>query len=142
MMRALIVLALLGACAGPVRPSVLPKLSELPGDPQKRDAVLDAAAAQPGPEQRKPLPPKLHKVETAAATAAAVIGSLFSKTKTVTIGTLAPVDENRLFAPAPPPPSRRKTSGGGEDGEDAEKQPEPPLLEERPADLVPWVKIK
>ena len=140
-MRALVVLALLGACAGPTRPSVLPMLSELPGDPQKRDAVLDSANAQPGPEQRKPLPPKLHKVETAAATAAAVIGSLFSKTKSVTLGTLSPVDENRLFAPAPPPPSKRESSDEDGDG-DEEKKRETPLLEERPADLVPWVKIK
>src|SRR5215510_1807776 len=102
-MRALFVLALLGGCAGSTRPAVLPKLSELPLDPGKRDAVLDSANAEPGPEQRKPLPPKMRKAETAAATAAAIIGSAFSKTKTVTLGVLNPVDENRLFAPPPPP---------------------------------------
>jgi hypothetical protein len=113
-------------------------LSELPGDPQKRDAVLDSAAAQPGPEHRKPLPPRLHKAETAAATAAAILGGLFSKTKNVTLGTVSPVDENRLFAPPPPPASRRKASD--EDGdEEPSAAPEPA---DPPAELVPWVRLK
>lgn len=142
-MRALVVLALLGGCAGSTRPSVLPMLSELPEDPQKRNAVLDSAASQPGPEQRKPLPPKMHKAETAAATAAAVIGSLFSKTQNVTLGAASPVDENRLFAP-PPPPVKRKPSGGEGEGEgegDGDKAA-PAESADRPVDLVPWVRLK
>ena len=151
-MRALVVLAVLGGCAGSTRPSVLPRLSELPGDPAKRDAVLDSAGSQPGPEHRKPLPPKLHKIETAAATAAAVIGSLFSKTKSVTLGTASPVDENRLFAP--PPPARRPSASGSDsdkhdgdkhdgDKHDGDKQEStPPESGDPPVDLVPWIRLK
>jgi hypothetical protein len=121
-------------------------LSELPGDPQKRDAILDSAASQPGPEQRKPLPPKMHKVETAAATAAAVIGSIFSKTQNVSLGAVSPIDENRLFAPAPPASKRRKArngdgSGDG-DGDGDEEQAAPTAPAERPVDLVPWVRLR
>ncbi len=146
-MRALIVLALLGACVGggSTRPAVIPMLSELPADPQKRDLVLDSANSQPGPEHRKPLPPKQHKAETAAATAAAIIGGLFSKTKNVTLGGASVVDENRLFAPAPVTPPRREASGeeGDREGEgDDKKSAVPPELHERPADLVPWVRLK
>jgi hypothetical protein len=136
-MRVLVVLAFLGGCAGSTRPGVLPQLSELPGDPQKRDAVLDSAGSQPGPEHRKPLPPKLHKAETAAATAAAVIGSLFSKTKNVTIGVASPVDENRLFAPPPPPPRRTTPDDDSED-----KPAAPPESGDAPAELVPWIRLK
>jgi hypothetical protein len=146
-MRALVVLALLGGCAGPTRPAVLPMLSELPEDPQKRNAVLDSAASQPGPEQRKPLPPKMHKAETAAATAAAVIGSLFSKTQNVTFGALSPVDENGLFGQTPPPSKRKGTGGEGEgdgdgDGDSDKKKASPPVSADRPVDLVPWVQLK
>lgn len=148
-MRTLVVLAFLGGCAGATRPSVLPQLSELPADPAKRDAVLDSAGSQPGPEHRKPLPPRLHQVETAAATAAAVIGSLFSKTKNVTLGTASPVDENRLFAP--PPPVRRPSAAGdaagdasdnAADGAGDKKAPTPSDPGEQPVDLVPWIRLK
>ncbi|HWO19175.1 MAG TPA: hypothetical protein VNO30_10370 [Kofleriaceae bacterium] len=153
-MRALVILALLGGCAGRSRPAVIPMLSELPADPQKRDAVLDNAVAQPGPEQRKPLPPKLHKIETAAATAAAILGGLFSKTKSVTLGAASLVDENRLFAP-PPKRAARTGSGSGtgsgtdngsENGNsdsDGDKQPSAAPEPDVPAgNLVPWVQIK
>lgn len=135
-MRALVVLAVLGGCLAGSRPAVLPKLSELPAEREKRDAVLDSAAAEPGPEHsRKKLPGKLHKAETAAATVAAVIGSLFSTTKTVTIGTLVRVDEAELFAPAPKP--KREAS-------EPEAEPKQPP-DEAPYDadeLVPWIRLK
>ena len=49
-MRRLALLALFSACAGNTRPSVIPKLSELPADPARRDHVLDSADAEPTPE--------------------------------------------------------------------------------------------
>ncbi len=49
-----------------MRPAVIPKLSELPSDPERRNAVLDSAHAEPGPENR-PVSKKARKVETAAA---------------------------------------------------------------------------
>jgi hypothetical protein len=140
-MRVLVVLALLGGCAGGARPAVIPMLSELPRDPQRRDAVLDSAVSQPGPEQRKPLSPKWRKVETAAATAAAIIGGLFSKSKSVMLGGASLVDENRLFKR---PPGRRP-SGAGEgegEGEGEEKPSSPPSLDVPATDLVPWVRLK
>lgn len=140
-MRALLVLALLGGCAGSTRPSVMPKLSELPGDPTKRDAVLDSAGSEPGPEHRKPLPSRLHKIETAAATAAAVIGSLFSKTKSVTFGTASRVDENRLFAPTPPA-RRHRAAEDAADGTSDDQEATPPAAVEQPVDLVPWIRLK
>src|SRR5262245_634790 len=120
-MRALVVLAVLAGCAGRARPALIPMMSELPADPQKRDAVLDSAVAQPGPEQRKPLPPKQRMAETAAATAAAILGGLFSKSKNVTLGVGSPVDENRLFAP--PPPRRPARHGDGDGHGDGDEQP-------------------
>jgi hypothetical protein len=150
-MRALVVLALLGGCAGRSRPAVIPMLSELPADPQKRDAVQGSAVAQPGPEQRRPLPPKQHKIETAAATAAAILGGLFSKTKNVTLGTASLVDENRLFAPPPPKRAARNGKsdgdGGGDgngnsDGDGDEKPAAAPEPDVPARDLVPWVRLR
>lgn len=151
-MRALVVLALLGGCAGATRPSVLPMLSELPDDPQKRNAVLDSAASHAGPEHRKSMPPKMRKAETAAATAAAVIGSLFSKSGNVTLGALSPIDENGLFGETPTPSKRKGTGGEGDEGEGNEgeggegggdkKKASPPASADRPTDLVPWVRLK
>jgi hypothetical protein len=141
-MRALLVLALLGGCvgAGGARPAVIPKLSELPADPERRNAVLDSANAQPGPEQRKPLPPKLHRAETAAATAAAILGEIFSSTKNVTLGAASVMDENVLFAPSlSPARPKREAAGEGEAREDGSA---PAEREDRPANLVPWVRLK
>src|SRR4051812_31581581 len=103
-MRALLALVLLGGCFGAgtksaSRPAVMPMLSELPGDPTRRDAVLESANTTAGPEHRKGMTTKERKVETAAATAAAIIGSMFSSTTSVTIGTAGEFDENQLIAP-------------------------------------------
>lgn len=131
--RTLILIALTGACAGPIRPVLINQLSELPGDAQKRDAVLDSAQAQPGPEQRSRLPPKLKKVETVAATAAAALGILLSKTRNVTLGSGGAFEETLLFERKKQP--RRKA--------DSESTPPPPP--EEPIDgatLVPWVRLR
>lgn len=131
--RPLILIVLAAACAGPIRPVVINKLSELPGDAQKRDAVLDSAQAQPGPEQRSKLPPKLKTAETVAATAAAVIGTLFSKTKNVTLGSGGAFEETLLF-------ERKQRTRRAEETESA-----PPPPPEEPIDgatLVPWVRLR
>ncbi|MBA3455177.1 MAG: hypothetical protein H0T42_18955 [Deltaproteobacteria bacterium] len=130
-MRAVLILVVSGACAGPMRPVVLNRMGQLPADPGKRDAVLDSSVAQPGPEQRQRLSPKAAKVETAAATAAAVLGSLFSKTRNVTIGGGGGFEENALFEDKPQP--KREKAAGAE-----------PVAPAEPIDgtkLVPWIKL-
>lgn len=134
------VFVLCAACAGPMRPAVINKLSELPAEPERRDAVLDSAQVQPGPE-RKPASPKARKVETAAATAAAWIGLLFSKTQNVTMGAAAPVDENLLVEPKRKAKREAKPADDN-DAEDTEREPAPAELPEEPASLVPWVRFE
>ena len=116
---------------GSTRPGVMPKLSELSGDASHRDAVLDSSNQTAGPEHRKGMTVKERKVETGAATVAAIVGSLFSKTKNVTIGTATTFDENTLIAPrtmpvAPVAPPHVPT------GDDTPVEP--------PG--VPWIKLR
>src|SRR3954463_2689053 len=128
-MRALLALVLLGGCfstgsstgsrappprggaktsalpAHSARPGVMPMLSELPSDPARRDAILDSSRTVAGPEQRKGMTVKERKAETAASTAAAILGGLFSKTQNVTLGTATVFDEGALAPlPVPSPP--------------------------------------
>lgn len=131
-MRILMIIALSGACAGPFRPAVINRMTELPADPGKRDAVLDSSTAQPGPEQRQRLSPKAATVETAAATAAAVLGTLFSKTRNVTIGGGGGFDENALIDK--PQPKRSEESGDAE--------PVPPAEPIDGTKLVPWIRLE
>ncbi len=126
-MRALLSMVLSTGCiAGTLdansRPAVIPKLSEIPADSGKRDAILDQSQSTENPENQAPLSRSERKSVTAAAYAAALIGSMFSKTETVTLGVATAIDENQLFAPAPPPT--------------------PAPIEPAPAgELVPWVKL-
>ena len=133
-MRAFLVtiLMVLVGCAGSMRPAVIPKLSELPTEPERRNAVLDSAHTQPGPEQ-KPSSKKAQKAESYAATAAAMIGLMLSDHENVTLGGAAAIDENLLFEDARPP---RKPDGDKKKREEA--PPEPP----RDEPLVPWVRLK
>ncbi|HEY0986915.1 MAG TPA: hypothetical protein VGD80_07680 [Kofleriaceae bacterium] len=151
-MRALLALVLLGGCfgsgsgGGAVRPGVMPLLSELPGDASKRDAVLDQAAATAGPEHRKGMTSKERKAETAAATAAAILGNIFSKTKSVTIGTASQFDENRIIAPEAVPtvlPTDKTGEAARADGEARPDAP-PPTAPNAPSnnDLIPWIRLK
>jgi hypothetical protein len=144
-MRALVVLVLLGGCAGVgsnggSRPGVMPMLSELPADSAKRDAVLDSANATASPEHRKRMTRKERQAETAAATAAAILGEIFSKTKSVTIGAATQLDEEQLIAPHPVP-SPRPSSPGKADG--AAKPDATPTndIGTSNADLIPWIKL-
>jgi len=119
----------------------MPMLSELPGDPVKRDAVLDSANATPGPEHhRQPLAGKQRKAETAAATAAAIIGGMFSKTQNVTLGTVGTFDENVILDPLPQQPTKPTTEPTTEPTTDGEATEEAPGTE-GDAPLVPWVKL-
>ena len=106
-MRAFAIALMLAGCAGPVRPAVTPTLSSLPSDPQERGQVLDSAARRPGPESRKPLAPTQQKIVTAAASAASLLGFLFSTSANTTIGLAAPFEENELAGDSvePPPPA-------------------------------------
>ncbi|MGH9888704.1 MAG: hypothetical protein ACREBE_24440 [bacterium] len=164
-MRALVALALLGGCvgggsgAGPgavgsTRPAVMPMLSELPTDPEKRNAILEQSAQTAGPEHRKGMTTKERKAETAAATAAAILGGIFSKTSSVTLGTATLVDENQLVAPQPQP-GPRKRAETGKDGKDGKPGAAPEGSGDEAgkvdpaddpgtsnADLIPWIKLK
>lgn len=113
-----------------IRPAVIAKLSELPADAGRRDAVLDGSIATPSPESRKGMTKRQRKVETAAATAAAWLGVLLSKSGNVTMGGAGNFDENRLF----------------EDHEQRRREgTEPPKETAAPAvnalELVPWVRL-
>jgi hypothetical protein len=128
----LVALVFLVGCVGggSARPAVMPRLTELPGDPVKRDAVIDSANATPGPEHRKPLPPKMRKAETAAATAAAILGEMFSTTKNVTLGTGGAFDENVLVEDKPPVPATQPENSEATHDTDYTS-----------GALVPWVKL-
>ena len=161
-MRALIALVLLGACVGgggsgagsgavgSTRPAVMPMLSELPTDPEKRNAILEQSAQTAGPEQRKGMTTKERKAETAAATAAAILGSIFSKTSSVTLGTATMIDESALVAPQPAPRKRPSTGKEGKPGAapeaNGDEAPRPDVPADDPgtsnADLIPWIKLK
>jgi hypothetical protein len=119
-----------GSDSGRSRPGVMPMLSELPGDSQKRDAILDQSAQTPGPEMRKGQTKKEKKAETAAATAAAILGSAFSTTQNVTIGGSTQFDEDTIVHPTPAQPPRK-----------TEVTPPAPGSDVPGGALVPWVKL-
>jgi hypothetical protein len=142
-MRTVLAVVLLGGCfgagsstgSGSTRPAVMPMLSELPADPARRNAVLDSSSTVAGPEERKGLTVKERKAETAAATAAAILGGLLSKTQNVTIGTATVFDEGALAPlPVPPPPP-----GSTDHPDEARK---PPPAETSNKDLIPWIKLR
>lgn len=118
-------------------------LRALPDDQNRRNEALDRAAARPGPETRKPLPGKLHTVETGAATAAAVLGMLFSTSSNVLLGASAPIEENALVDPnaAQRPVGTRGAGDKGEDGESDAEDKAPPADTVDASHLVPWVEL-
>lgn len=125
------------ACASGsgVSPAVIPTLDSLPRDQQERGERLDSAAARPGPEGgRRPLEGKLHKIETAAATAASLIGFLLSGSQTVAIGAGTAFDENLLLDPAHRERERHRKASE-KDGDDEEEAD--PAYD--PASLTPWI---
>jgi hypothetical protein len=118
----------------------MPLLSELPSDSTKRDAVLDTAGTTAGPEQRKGMTPKQRKAETAAATAAAILGSAFSTTQSVTLGSATSFDETQLVAPQPLPPLPRSPSTNSDRSTPTGPPSNPATAPD--ANLVPWIKLK
>lgn len=139
-MKPLVALVLCAGCfaassssskgSGGARPGVMPMLSELPGDPGKRDAILDQSGQTPGPELRKGQTAKEKRAETAAAGVAAIIGSMFSTTQNVTLGTATTFDENEMLSPTAP--ARPRTPDG-------QTAPSPDPVDAKT--LVPWVKV-
>lgn len=132
-MRAFVVFFVLAGCAGSMYPAVIPKLSELPSEPERRNGVLDSGHVEPGPEQ-KPTSKKAQKAEGYAASAAAIIGLMLSDHENVTLGGAAAVDENLLFEDAQPKRSKSETTK-------TDKKPElaSPASDEP---LVPWIRLK
>jgi hypothetical protein len=115
-----------------MRPAVIHKVSELPSDPDRAGATLDASVAQPNAEQHAKLTPRQKQIETHAAFAAAVIGSLFSKTKNVGFGMATTMDENRIGGP-------KKKQPKHDPDQDADDAP-PPAPE--PVTAVPWLRLQ
>jgi hypothetical protein len=113
-------------------------LSELPGDSTKRDAVLESAGTTATPEHRQGMTSKEQKAETAAATAAAILGELFSKTKSVTIGTASQLGDAPHAVLQLHPPSPEQAGGSASPG--APPQDDDPGTSN--ADLIPWIKVK
>lgn len=139
-MRPLLATLLLAGClhsssgsssggGGGSRPGVMPMLSELPGEAEKRNAILDQSNQTAGPEQRKGMTKKERKAETAAATAAAILGSAFSSTQNVTLGGATTFEES---------PSKPQPAHPPHDGDD-KAQPAP---DHGDAPLVPWINLK
>jgi hypothetical protein len=142
-MRAILACLLLGGCVGAgigpsagtgTRPGVMPMLSELPNDATKRDAILDSAANTAGPEQRSGLTTKEQAAETVGATAAAILGSLFSKTKNVSLGAATKLDEGPVGVRHPGAPSADPTGAADRDAPPAD-------ADASNADLIPWIKL-
>lgn len=131
--RGVIHIVLLGtwlpACAGNTKPTVLPRIDSLPGEHVAREQRIESTAARPGPEHRQGKTRKWQQAETTAATAAAILGSIFSTTKTVTVGVSTSIDENELVDPGYQDRARRK----------GDKTPEPETYD--PTQLTPWVDL-
>jgi len=130
--RRLLVAVVMSGCAGNLdsnmRPAVMNRLDALPGDAEKRDAILNQANTTTGPET--PRTPVAHKrerqAETGAAWVAAIIGSAFSKSENVTLGAQGTFDENAIFEDPTSAQPKRK--------------PEPPEKVDAKT-LVPWVQL-
>ncbi len=131
---------MVAACGGSSRPAVIPKLSELPGDSQKRDAALDSAHAEPTPEQHAPLTKKERKAETIAASAAAVIGSLLSSSENVTLGVGTSIDEDAAFDPAAQQRAHEATEAEQERRHEARHRKHDGRTDDSVD--IPWVRLK
>jgi hypothetical protein len=124
----------LGACAGSPAPTTMRTLSSLPTDPQRRNDELESAQARPGPERGKRSRTE-QRVETTAATMAALVGSWFSKSANVVIGGGAPVDENQLVGVDGQVAPARDAEA------DANREPGPSTEPVDASALVPWVRV-
>lgn len=123
----MLAVALAAGCSQSVSPAAMLDMRGLPDDAERRNERLDKAAARPAPENRKPVPDKVRKAETVVASAAAVLGMIFSKSPNVLLGGGTSFDENEIFFP-------RESGGTG-----AKRPPEPEPVDA--SQLVPWVKL-
>jgi hypothetical protein len=128
--RSLVLLPLFGACAGHATPTTMARLDSLPGEHVAREERLESTEARPGPETQKGKSKDFRRAETAAATAAAIVGSIFSTTKTVTIGVSQPIDENEILQP------------GYRDNERHDDKEAPAEEPYDPNQLTPWVQLR
>ena len=105
----LLALVGLGACAGEPRPAAFPSVAALEDEPVARAAQLESAGArkEPGKTAREKT---LYKVETVAATAAAIIGTIFSTSPNAVVGIAAPIDETLVFEKPPATAEERKAA--------------------------------
>ena len=120
-------------------------LSELPADPEKRDAILDSANNTDGGPERRRLSKKQKKAETIGAFAAAIIGSAFSKTQNVTLGTATVIDENDLFEKDKKVKKQAAGSGSGSgsgSGDEIKTQTDEQKEAQKAGQLMPWIKLK
>jgi hypothetical protein len=117
-------------CSQSVAPAALLDMRGLPDDAQRRNERLDSAAARPAPETRRRMNAKVRRVETAAATAAAVLGMLFSSSPNVLLGGGSSFDENQISSPQESRTARGKKSPDQDDPEPVDA-----------SQLVPWVKL-
>lgn len=115
------------ACAGSPQPTTMRLLSSLPVDRERAHEHMDSSTARPDAETRRPLPPKVRKVETVAATAAALVGSFFSTSDNAIVGMGGSMEETKIV-----PETRATVTHGVE--RDA-----PPAY--RASDLVPWLRV-
>lgn len=113
-----------------MKPALMPNLRELPSESERRNEYLESTKVR-APENRKPLTGKARQVETAAATAAAVLGMFFSKTSNVLMGAGMSFGGSATVRM----PGQEDADGDGVDDD------LPPPDEVDAASLVPWVKL-
>lgn len=118
----------LSCAAGSPQPTTMRLLSSLPVDRERAHEQMDSATVRPSAESRRPLPPKVRQAETIAATAAALLGTLFSTSENVVLGVGGPVEETNLV-PGTRATVTHEPSGG-----------EPPPYGDANA-LVPWLRL-
>jgi len=128
--RLALLVTVVAACAGKTSPTTMARLDSLPGEHVAREQRLESTSARPGPETQKGKSTRWRKVETAAATAAAIAGLIFSTTKTVTIGVSGSIDENELVDP-----------GYSERAGDRPKKASEPEAYDA-GQLTPWVRLR
>jgi hypothetical protein len=100
-------------------------MTQMPVEAEKRDHLLDSSGARPTAESRKPLTARERKAETAAATAAAVVGWLMSSSENTVLGVSSSIDENRIV----------------EEHQAKPKPTAPQAPVDRPAVLIPWIDL-
>lgn len=124
--------AMTGCFAGTTdtMPVAMPNLRSLPSESDRRNEYLESTKVR-APEHKKPLTGKARQIETAAATAAAVLGIFFSKSSNVLLGAGTTFGGSAAVRM----PGERDADGDGADDD------LPPPDEVDAGKLVPWVKL-